>query len=83
MAWHIELYENSRKFADFMSEGVSYVLNPFGDKTASGSFRRAFRKILGYLAIEVKFFLDDILIYHKTLNELLSLLQGVLAVLCK
>ena len=68
--WHVELDENSRKLCSFSTPFGMYQFNrlPFGIKIASETFQKYMFDTFGDLK-GVKFYIDDIIIFGKDLNE--------------
>ena len=82
--WHIEMDpESIDKTAFITHEGhYEWLVLPFGLKNAPATFQRILQKVLGKLLYKGAInYLDDIIIYSKTFEEHLQLLQQVFALL--
>ena len=82
--WHVEMDPDSiEKTAFVTNEGhYEWLVMPFGLKNALATFQRIIQQILGqYLYKGAINYLDDIIIYSKTFDEHMKLLNGILSVL--
>lgn len=79
--WQVDLDEESKKFTAFTVGPLGfYECNrmPFGLKNAPATFQRLMQNVLGDLHLRgVVVYLDDIIIYSKTEEEHMALLEQV------
>ena len=78
--WHIQMDpESIEKTAFVTNEGhYEWLVMPFGLKNAPATFQRIIQRVLGPLLYRGAInYLDDIVIYSKTLDEHLALLDEV------
>ncbi|ORE00292.1 TF29 [Hepatospora eriocheir] len=68
--YQIEMEQNSIKYTSFILNGEQYEFTrmPFGLQNAPMTFQKAMNRLLSHLQY-IKVYLDDIIIYSKTLEE--------------
>jgi hypothetical protein len=79
--WQVELHEESRKYTAFLFDSTVYQFKrvPYGFKNSLSAFVRAIKLALGeHPTGNIVFYIDDILIHSKTLDEHLIHLDTVL-----
>lgn len=79
--WHVEIDPNSIEKTAFITVDGHYewLVLPFGLKSAPNTFQRIIQRVLGDLLFDnVITYLDDIIIFNKTMEQHCKLLDKVL-----
>ena len=79
--WNVPLGGESKKYTALVTHKGTFEFNvlPFGIKTSGSVFQRAIDSVIGHLYHKgVLSYIDDIVIFGNSIDELLSLLEEVL-----